>query len=362
VRKCLYCDFVSVPIEENLVTKYLRALEREIKSRCQNFSPRTIYVGGGTPTAISQKDLATLLSTICANLNLSGLTEFTVEANPGTLTRAKIRILKNAGVNRVSLGAQSFNKNALKILGRIHTSRQIAESVELLRESGFLNINLDLIFSVPGTTHETWERDLHHAILLKPEHISTYCLSYEKGTPLEQMVREGLISRMPEKEEATMYKTAIRILPGAGYKQYEISNFAIPSFECRHNLDTWNYREYIGLGPSAVSFITGKRTRNTSDILKYCELIEKRGNAAIWSERLTPKRRAGEVLMLALRTMRGITESEFKRRTGFSLTEQFSAEIEDLASAKLLSFSHSRLRLTKCALLFADTVLAEFIR
>jgi oxygen-independent coproporphyrinogen-3 oxidase len=361
VRKCLYCDFISVPIEKNLVRRYLHALEKEIKSRCQNFCPRTIYVGGGTPTAISEEDLVTLLSIVCANLNLSGLTEFTVEANPGTLTRTKTRILKTAGVNRVSLGAQSFNETALKTLGRIHTPQQTVQSVEILRESGFQNINLDLIFSVPGTTLNFWETDLQCAISLKPQHISTYCISYEKGTPLAQKLRRGLLARIPEKEEAAMYKTAVRTLSSAGYKQYEISNFAIPSFECHHNLDTWSYCNYIGLGPSAVSFIAGRRTRNASGILRYYELIEKRGNATVWSERITGKRRAGEVLMLALRTAHGITESGFKRRTGLSLTAEFGAEIEDLSSHKLISFSHGRLRLTKRALVVADSVLSLFV-
>jgi oxygen-independent coproporphyrinogen-3 oxidase len=361
VRKCLYCDFVSVPIEKNLVEKYLSALEKEVKLRCRNLRPVTIYIGGGTPTALPEKDLQTLLRIITANLNLSQITEFTVEANPGTLSQKKVKILKNAGVNRVSVGAQSFNNSALKTLGRIHTPQQTVQSVEILRKSDFQNINLDLIFSVPGTTPKLWEKDLQCAVSLKPRHISTYCLTYEKGTVLAQKSRTGSIDPVPEKEEAAMYKTAIKILSDAGYRQYEISNFAIPSFECRHNLDTWNYREYIGLGPGAVSFIAGRRMRNGSDILKYCELTENRGSAATRSEHLTGKRKAGEVVMLALRTISGITESEFAQRTGLSLTAEFAKEIKDLSEQKLVSFSRGRLRLTKRALLFADSVLALFI-
>ncbi|MFH1422869.1 MAG: radical SAM family heme chaperone HemW, partial [Planctomycetota bacterium] len=310
---------------------------------------------------LSESDLARLFRIINDNLVLSQLIEFTVEANPGTLTNKKISILKNASVSRISLGAQSFNTDALKTLGRIHTDKQTEDSFNLLRKGGFENISLDLIFAIPGTTVGLWEEDIRRAVALKPQHISTYCLTYEKKTPLTRKLKSGDISKLNENIEAKMYKTAVRLLAESGYRQYEISNFALPSFECRHNLNTWGYFSYVGLGPAAASFIDGARMINVSNIEKYCSLIKKNKHAVTQSESLLGKRKAGEVLMLSLRKIRGITECEFKKRTGLPLIETFGKKIEEFRTQKLISLHNKRLRLTKRAFLVADSILSDFI-
>ncbi len=359
--KCIYCDFNSITIKSDIVDEYLLAIENELQSINERYSFKTIYIGGGTPTVLNETQLSKLLNVVSKYIDKSKLKEYTIEANPGTLNDKKIFILKNGLVNRVSIGIQSFNNNYLKLLKRIHTANEAKDIFFSLRENGFKNINIDLIYGYPGQTLNEWKMDLMESSRLNPEHISAYCLSYEQGTPLTEMIDSGILRRLDEEEELKMYEYTKDFLCNKGYLNYEISNFARPGKKCKHNIVYWRNEEYIGIGAGAFSFVNGKRYCNIKDISKYISAAKSGKNLICFSEELSKKRRASEILIMSLRMSSGISKIEFLKRSGFDLSGLFGKQINALAKAGLINFDDERIKLTRKGMSVADSVMTEFI-
>ncbi|HOA74517.1 MAG TPA: radical SAM family heme chaperone HemW [Phycisphaerae bacterium] len=360
--KCGYCDFYShvgkpgafAPLVDALLTELDAALQREVRVE-------TIFVGGGTPTVLPVELLAKLLDRLGEIARRDGCVEFTVEANPATVDAAKADVLMAAGVNRVSMGAQSFNVRELAALDREHKPADVAASLEILRRSGLTRFNLDLIFGVPGQSLNSWLESLTTAVALGPEHLSCYGLTYEPGTPLQKRLQLGRISAVGDELESQMYLATRETLAAAGYRQYEISNYARPGLECRHNLRYWHNLPGIGIGPSAASYWQGRRWRNLPDTAEYVRRLNAGQSPAIDVEELSPRDRAGETAMLALRTIEGIDPDRFRRTTGFDPLELFADAIRSHVQAGLLVAEPHRIALTQHGLLLADMVMADFL-
>jgi len=333
LKKCLYCSFYSVPYAERAAKDYLKALAAEIKSKVPSGAkPMTVYIGGGTPTALSCRELSKLMQSLQTHFDLSGTEEFTIEANPGTLSMDKIKILKESTVNRISLGIQSFDDMKLEMLGRVHTSAQATKAFTNLQNAGFSNLSIDLIYGVPGDSQTAWQKDLNSTAALRPAHVSTYCLSIEPGTLFSDMLARGELALPDEGLQRRLYEEAVSYLNTKGYDRYELSNFGLPEFCSRHNLAAWRYKPYLGLGPSAVSFDGITRSRNPAVLTDYLEKPAKPEDV----EELSPSMQAAEIMMLALRTQEGITAAEFKARSGLDLHETYGSVIEQLIDRALL--------------------------
>ncbi|MCF6148278.1 MAG: radical SAM family heme chaperone HemW [Candidatus Kuenenia sp.] len=360
-KKCDYCDFNSIVSGSDIIDRYINTIDKELNAFAGKYVYDTVYIGGGTPTALNESQIRTLLCIMNHHIKNAGVPEYTVEANPGTLTKNKVRLLKEYGVNRISLGVQSFQDAYLKFLGRIHTGTVATQSIELLVSEGFKNINIDLIFGYPGQTLDEWMQDLHIAVGLQPEHISTYALTYEGETPLVKKARSGLVSRLDEDVELKMYQTAIRFLRENNYCHYEISNFAKPGYECFHNRNYWNNREYIGIGAGSFSFIAGERAMNERNVLHYIKGINENKNVKVFRESLPQHKYASETIVMALRMLHGISEVDFYNRFGYKIGDQFGTQINDLKHLGLVNYDDERLKLTEKGLFVADSVMAEFL-
>ncbi len=357
--KCRYCGFYSESVKNHNPQRLISAIISELnQKRSQPFSPTTVYIGGGSPSCLPGELLLRLVSEIIRKSPNSH--EFTIEINPRQVNREILKQLHTGGVNRLSIGAQSFNDNELKFLGRIHSVDDIYKAVEEAKKSGFENVGLDLIFAIPDSTVKSWEESLKSAIELDVRHISTYALTYEEETPLKKAVVAGEVKPVDEETDRTMYESAIELLERAGFRQYEISNFAKPGFECKHNLNYWANEPYIGIGPAAGSYWQGKRTLNLADINKYIEAIKK--SQDVWAESEMPDKLqvACETAVLNLRRKCGIDLKEFKSRTGFDAKELFAEPISKYRKLGLIEMANGRLFLTRKALPIADSVLCYF--
>jgi oxygen-independent coproporphyrinogen-3 oxidase len=358
VRKCRYCAFYSIPASVETQRQYVSAVKRELTLYANKEPLDTIFLGGGSPTAMDESLLIELAA--WAGEKIKSGNEFTVEVNPGQTNAELFRKLKNTGVNRISIGAQSFNDKELEFLGRIHNVADIVRCVEDARKAGFENIGIDLIFAVPGQTTIDWKHNLDEAIRLKPDHISAYSLTYEGDTPLVRALRAGQIKAVDEDADAAMYDMAIETLEAAGFAQYEISNFARPGFECRHNLRYWQNRSYIGLGPAAAGCYNGKRTENIADVYRWLEAIDAGRFAYETQQSLSAEDIACETAVLNLRTRFGIEPVAFERQTGYDIQKLFAEPIMRHLNAGFLEWHEGRLRLTRPALPIADKVLCDF--
>ncbi len=361
--KCGYCDFYSVARTDAGVRAYLDALAREAALTAPDQSAvfETVYVGGGTPTALSAPELAELLNIVRGTGPLDPSVEFTVEANPGTLDRQKLWALTTYGVNRLSLGAQSFDDRLLATLGRRHRAQDVRDAVQNSRAAGQENLSLDLIFAVPGQTPDDWAHDLDAAISSGVPHLSTYALTWETDTPMSDALARGELSRVTEDDELAMYERAIDTLSAAGYEHYEISNFARPGFACRHNEVYWANEPYLGLGPSAVSYLQGERRRNVASIETYASDLAAGRLAVEFRERLDPEKRARETAVMNLRRRRGIDFAEFERHTGYDARRLFDREFGHFCAEGLLESAAASIRLTRRGLVVADSVLSELV-
>jgi len=372
--KCGYCDFYSLPTRPEMIESLVSAVCREIAARDPRRPVATIFVGGGTPTVLPADALRTILQAIPGGEAIAraphalrseecrqSCLEFTVEANPSSADELKLELLRECGVNRVSFGAQSFQRDELSVLERLHDPAHIAEAVSLARQAGFDNVNLDLIFGIPGQTMERWTENLHRAIDLAPEHLSCYSLMYEEGTALTKRRRLNLLTPCDEELEADMYERAIDVLAAAGYEHYEVSNFARPGRRCRHNMVYWRNAEYVGIGPSAVSYIDGLRTKNVPDVRRYIDGVLSGAAVVVESERLEPAARARETAVQMLRLIDGIDLADFQRRTGFVATSMFADQIARLEAWGHVTVTPDRIGLTRRGLLAANRVLAEFV-
>ncbi|MBX3396626.1 MAG: radical SAM family heme chaperone HemW [Phycisphaerae bacterium] len=364
--KCGYCDFYSIPTIEHLISDLVGAIKTEMAARDPVRPVESIFVGGGTPTELPGDALGELLSAIRARAGQPE--EWTVEANPSSVTELKLDTLLARGVNRISFGAQSFHPDDLRVLERLHDPTQIGESVRAARESGFANINLDLIYGIPGQSVGRWRDTLRRAIDLDAEHLSCYDLMYEEGTALTRQLRAGRLRPADESLEADMFALTIDELSASGFAQYEISNFAKPGRECRSNVIYWENREYLGVGPSAVSYLDGRRRKNAADVRRYCDWAGafRAGSAddeaiVIESESLSPRARACETAVQMLRLTRGIDIAAFRRRSGMDPLVLFAEPIKQFAAMGLLIADAKSIRLTRQGLFVANRIMLEFL-
>lgn len=313
--------------------------------------PETIFFGGGTPTALTTRQLDILLDGFCGQLDLTQLREWTFEANPGSVSERKARLLREAGVNRISLGVQSFDDTLLKLLGREHSAAQARESFHLLRHCGFDNLNVDLMFGLPGQTTAQWETTLEDAIALQPDHISAYCLTYEEDTDFFLRHLSGELRSDPE-AEADFFSLAGELLGAAGYEQYEVSNYARPGFQSVHNRAYWEGRDYLGLGPSAVSTVGLRRWQNVPDYRLYTERLRRSESASTGDEILTPQMKRVEAIALSLRTDRGVPAAWVNDRPG---------AVAEFIQLGLMEPRAERYVLTRAGRFLADSVAEAFV-
>ncbi|BCX46133.1 coproporphyrinogen III oxidase [Haloferula helveola] len=350
-RICPYCSFYKHTPGATPIPRFIDALLTEARQRMAPPSPvpRTLYLGGGTPSMLSPGHLRRLFDGLAAITNLEALDEITLEANPATFDLAKARLFRELGVRRVSLGIQSFHGPTLGSLGREHTPEQAAESVRLLREAGMPSVNIDLMFSVPGLALDDWRRTLEQTLRLEPDHVSAYNLTYEEDTDFFEMLAKGELDA-DEDRDADQFLLAREMLTAAGFEHYETSNYARPGQRSSHNHGYWNGEDYLGLGPSAVSTVSGIRTRNVPDTERYVKMIETVGNAATESEALTPAQLRIERIALLLRTSEGVPAE--------LLEETDPSRVVD---SGLASLKNGRLVLTPEGLPLVDAIAAEII-
>jgi oxygen-independent coproporphyrinogen-3 oxidase len=343
------------------VDLYIRSLDIELDRLPSEFSPDTVFIGGGTPTALEPHDYQALLDAIHKRINLDRVVEFSSEANPGTLTPAKLKVMKEGGINRVSIGVQSFNDKALRLLGRIHKGDQAKSAYHMLREAGFDNVNIDLIQSIPGMTPEDILEDARTVAELGPDHISYYNLIYEPGTPMTKDRDEGRIAPPGDDEEADNYFAVKHALEAAGYGHYEISNFCRPDRECLHNVLYWQGGEYFGCGPSAHSHWSGKRFGNIRDLQGYCERLE--GNVRPFDEieQLDPADKARETLVMWLRMLDGVDLERFAELTGYQADDLCGESIDHFIEEGLLVRGKNQLQLSRNALFVCNSVFSELV-
>ncbi|WP_258360275.1 radical SAM family heme chaperone HemW [Moorella sulfitireducens (nom. illeg.)] len=365
IRKCHYCDFVSYPGRSPAeMAAYCTDLEREMALVAGKWLPgpaATVYIGGGTPTVLPACNLEQLLAAVDRFFGRRQGAEVTIEANPGTVDGAKLRALAAAGVNRLSLGVQAFDDDLLRAMGRIHRRRDIYRAWELARRAGFNNVNLDLIFGLPGQDLDAWRAALKEAVALQPEHIAAYSLQVEEDTPWGRLAAAGDLPLPGEELELVMYQEARQILAAAGYKQYEISNFARPGYHCRHNLTYWLNGPYLGLGAAAASHWQGRRWRNYSELHRYRHALSSSRLPREEIETLTPRQQMAETMFMGLRLMAGVDLEAFRQRFGVDACTVYAREIECLYRAGLIEEKDGRLKLTEKGLPLANEVFVEFI-
>ncbi|MCH7924550.1 MAG: radical SAM family heme chaperone HemW, partial [Planctomycetes bacterium] len=318
---------------------------------------RTVFCGGGTPTLLPLPDLAALLSAIQRVVAVATLEEFTVEANPATIDDDKARLLVSSGVTRVSMGAQSFFADELKALERIHRVEDIAPSVEILRRNGVSQINLDLIFGIPGQTLDTWSDSLGRAVALEPDHLACYGLTYEPGTKLTAQRDHQRIQPCDENLEADMFLLTMDRLPQAGYTQYEISNYARPGCQSAHNINYWRNGRYIGVGPSAAGYLNNRRYKNIADVAGYVRMIDEQGHAEAETETLDRSAILLETIMMQLRLTEGMSILSFRERVGVDPLELFGDTLARLVKGGLVARNDDHIALTRQGQLVANAVI-----
>ncbi|MFS9016060.1 radical SAM family heme chaperone HemW [Streptococcus cristatus] len=356
---CYYCDFSKVFIKNQPVDSYLEHLIEEYDSYDIK-KLRTLYIGGGTPTALSAPQLAFLLEKLTDKLDLSYLEELTIEANPGDLDEEKIAVLKDSPVNRVSLGVQTFNDRMLKQIGRSHLEKDIYENIANLKKAGFDNISIDLIYALPKQTMEDVKTNVAKAIALDIPHMSLYSLILENHTVFMNRMRRGKLPLPKEDLEAEMFDYIIAELEKAGFEHYEISNFSKPDFESRHNLMYWDNAEYYGIGAGASGYVDGVRYKNHGPIRHYLQAVEA-GNARVQEEELTLHEKMEEEMFLGLRKKSGVSKKRFEEKFGLSFEDQYGAVVTELTEQGLLVPDRDIVRMTKKGLFLGDTVAEKFI-
>ncbi|CEW11262.1 TPA: radical SAM family heme chaperone HemW [Streptococcus pneumoniae] len=356
---CYYCDFSKVFIKNQPVDSYLEHLLEEFRSYdIEKLS--TLYIGGGTPTALSAPQLEVLLNGLTKNLDLSVLEELTIEANPGDLDADKIAVLKNSAVNRVSLGVQTFDDKMLKKIGRSHLEKDIYENIDRLKLAGFDNISIDLIYALPGQTMEQVKENVAKAIGLDIPHMSLYSLILENHTVFMNRMRRGKLPLPKEELEAEMFEYIIAELEQAGFEHYEISNFSKPGFESRHNLMYWDNAEYYGIGAGASGYVNGVRYKNHGPIRHYLSAVEE-GNACITEDHLSQKEQMEEEMFLGLRKKSGVSMARFEEKFGQSFAGLYGEIVRDLVQQGLMQIEGDHVRMTKRGLFLGDTVAERFI-
>jgi len=407
-HKCEYCAFYSEAANGEIINRYVQALLRELELVAADLQPQTIFFGGGTPSLLNLRQWEQILSAM-QRLNLAGAAEWTVECNPATVSPDKARLLRSGGVNRISMGVQSLSETLLDRLGRIHSREMVFKSFDTLRAAGFDNLNLDLMFAIPGQTLEVWRETLDEAMALGSEHLSSYEVIYEEDTPLYEQLKAGQFA-VNEDLACAMYEELLSRTASAGFHQYEIANFArdqinvtkaapslespnaaksfplspreragvrvdnflpahhshptpfIPSHACGHNINYWRGGSFYGLGPSATGYVRGVRAKNWSNTLLYCGQLEKGVRAIESREELAPRARAGEIAAFGLRMNAGWPFEQFRRVTGWDLRQEWSREIHNLVERGWGRADDLHFQLTPAGLRFADSAAELFLR
>ena len=345
---------------DDLISSYLRALELELETLSAPQEIDTLFVGGGTPTHLPPAELRQLLHLLTSWLRLSPGYEFTVEANPADVSREVVDVLTSMGVSRVSLGAQSFDGQKLKLLERNHTCEEIKASADLLQQAG-LQFSLDLIFGVPDESLDKWRTDLDQAIRLEPQHLSTYALTYERGARFWARKKRGELQALSDDAEADLFEFAIDQLSRAGFEHYEISNFSRPQHACRHNLNYWQGGTYFAFGPGAASHIAGKRQVNHGSTTTYLRRMFAAESPIADSEFLSDEESAMERLVFGLRQLAGVDAERFLAETGYAIDDLAGNAIQRLVVADLLEWANKRLRVTRTGLLVCDAIAEELL-
>ena len=366
--KCRYCDFYSVNFDLELVEEYVNCLKKELILYSSLFNNKdgrkpvleTVFFGGGTPGLLTGSQLAEILDLLSGEFNLASNAEISMEVNPSSVTEEKLQDYHSAGVNRLSIGVQSFNDRELSFLGRRHDSREALEKIELSARY-FDNYSIDLIYAIPGQGIADWERNLRQAFQLSPQHISLYSLQIEEGTPLAKALAAGEFKKTDDALDAEMYLLARQVLTTNGYEHYEISNFARKGYQSRHNRLYWEFKPYLGVGAAAHSFIPPERFWNHADLFLY---MEKLGAGELPVEErieLTWEEQMAEMVFMGLRLLEGVSLVEFYDLFNVDLTEYYAREIEKLESQGLISLNDDRICLTERGLLLGNLVFMEFL-
>ncbi|MBQ6496549.1 MAG: radical SAM family heme chaperone HemW [Firmicutes bacterium] len=367
LKKCRYCDFLSFPCsDEEALTEYTEALVREIRIKASEWPYRmidSVYIGGGTPSILSEKNVARIMDQVNKNFVLSDDPEITIECNPATASEEKLQAFREMGINRISIGIQSWDNSVLRLMGRAHDKNDSFTAIRNAKKAGFDNINLDLMFGIPGQTMKMWRDSIRQCIFLRPQHISLYSLQLEEGTQFYKMVYEDhILSEPSEMTDRKMYHDAIIMLEDAGYNLYEISNAALPGYESFHNSKYWSYDDYLGLGLGASSFIGGVRYKNCTNMLEYLDYIKK-GQAPVNVddiEKYSKRDEMGIYVFTGLRKSEGIDIKEFEKIFG---TKFFSVYDPSLINVYFgyLDFDGCRLKLTEEGRDIANRIMSEFV-
>ncbi|MCL7747277.1 radical SAM family heme chaperone HemW [Halalkalibacter alkaliphilus] len=361
---CHYCDFNKVFLKNQPVDEYIKALLKEMKRAMKDTpasSLKTVYIGGGTPTALTAVQLNTLLKGMKEVLPLNNIEEYTIEVNPDSIQEEKLAVIKENGVNRLSIGVQTFNESLLKEIGRTHTKSSVEDAIRRSRQAGFTNISLDLMFGLPGQHPVQFIETINEAINLNIEHISAYSLKVEEKTVFYNRQRQGKLTLPPEEDEVIMYEQLLKRTKEAELFQYEISNFAKKGYESKHNLVYWNNEEYYGFGAGAHGYVNGIRYQNHGPIPKYLKAIEQGALPTLHSHKVSPVERIEEAMFMGLRKREGVNIDHFEQRYGRSLLDSFAPQIELLKERGLVVIHDGAIQLTEEGLLLGNEVFEQFI-
>lgn len=376
IRKCAYCDFLSFAAPERAYREYVDKLIEEIHGQSGNFAGycvTTVFVGGGTPSVLPAFLIEELFAVLYQCFDIAEDAEITLEANPGTLTMEKLEVYRQSGINRLSIGLQSADDQELRYLGRIHSYDDFLKSYQRARQAGFDNINVDLMSALPGQTVHSWKTTLRKVMMLRPEHISAYSLIIEEGTPFYGRYGQAIpesgesalwsLPNLPDEDtDREMYHLTREIMEAQGYGRYEISNYARPGYECRHNIGYWNGTEYLGLGLGASSYTFGFRYHNTADFKEYLSLdLYESGSAARDIKELSLEERMEEFMFLGLRMMQGVSGSEFLERFGQNMWNVYSTVLPKLQEQGLIEVNAPWVRLTELGIDVSNAVLCELL-
>ncbi|MBU0664119.1 MAG: radical SAM family heme chaperone HemW [Proteobacteria bacterium] len=364
LSKCPYCSFVSYPGMDKLYRRYVAALLREAQWLQQHTSVpllSTLFLGGGTPTILAGRELAELVSCCQELFAFCDQAEISIEANPKTIDLEKLSLLRHSGINRLSIGVQSFNDKELQLLGRPHSAEDAAEAVRMARAAGLDNISLDLMYGLPGQDHKSWQQTLEQAISLRPDHLSLYELTVEQGTPYHLQRNQGLLNLPDEEDMVIMDQLTATLCQQGGLAQYEISNYARPGYECRHNINYWQNGPYLALGAGAVGCVDGRRQQKTGDPRRYCEQIESGQSVVQEEECLERTASFRETVIMGLRMSCGVSMTQLQKRYEMAPDDYYGDTLTHLIDQGLVEMTTSHLRLTARGRIFANQVMAELV-
>lgn len=367
-RKCAYCDFLSGPATASVQKRYVEQLVEEISCQSAHYpgwKVISVYLGGGTPSLLEPKEISSIMEAVRSRFDVAEEAEVTIEINPGTVNMEKLKAYLDGGINRISIGLQSSDDRELKSLGRIHTYDEFLKTYGRVRQAGFTNVNIDLMSALPGQTLASWNLTLKKAAMLKPEHISAYSLMIEEGTPFYDRYHAHPELLPGEDEEREMYYAAKQFLREQGYERYEISNYAKPGLECRHNIGYWTGAEYLGLGLGASSYVRGTRFRNEANLEIYLNLRmgEKETDSLLHQDviRLSDKEKMEEFMFLGLRMIKGVSTDEFMKRFKVDMWDVYGEVLNKLAGNRLIEIHGSVVRLSDFGIDISNYVLSEFL-